>query len=109
MISFVVSNELASASGTNIILFALPIFRLNQIDSVVQLAPFVDVGTAWNNDDEREIESNTLAAIGLGLRLSLFNSLIARFDWGIPLVAVDIKEKTWQENGLHFSVEYSPF
>ena len=76
---------------------------------MVQLAPFVDVGTAWNNDDEREIESNTLAAIGLGLRLSLFNSLIARFDWGIPLVAVDIKEKTWQENGLHFSVEYSPF
>ena len=87
----------------------LPILRLNQINSVVQLAPFVDLGTAWNNDDEREIESNTLASIGLGLRLSLFNSLIARFDWGIPLVAVDLEEKTWQENGLHFSVEYSPF
>ena len=87
----------------------LPIARFNRINSVIQLAPFFDLGTAWNNDDDTEIESNTLASVGLGLRLSMFNSFIARFDWGIPLVAVDLEEKTWQENGLHFSVEYSPF
>ena len=90
--------------------FRLPLFRIRKINSVLQLAPFVDVGTAWNNGGEdREVTgSNTLAAIGLGLRLSLFD-VTARFDWGIPLVAVDTEKNTWQENGLYFSLEYSPF
>ena len=86
----------------------LPIFRIDQIDSVFQLAPFFDVGTAWNNGEERNPETNTLASIGMGLRL-LFNSFTARLDWGIPLVSVDSDKKTWQENGLYFSVEYDPF
>ena len=87
----------------------LPIFRINQIDSVFQLAPFFDVGTAWNNGKQRgRPQTNTLASIGLGLRL-LFNSFTARLDWGIPLVSVDSDKKTWQENGLYFSVEYNPF
>ena len=87
----------------------LPIFRINQIDSVFQLAPFFDLGTAWNNGKQKNsIETNSLASIGLGLRL-LFNSFTARLDWGIPLVSVDSEKKTWQENGLYFSVEYNPF
>ena len=89
----------------------LPLFRIRAIESVFQLAPFFDVGTAWNNGGEsREVAgSNTLASIGLGLRLSLFDSFTARFDWGIPLVAVDTEENTWQEKGLYFSLEHSPF
>jgi filamentous hemagglutinin family protein len=87
----------------------LPILRIDQIDSVFQLAPFVDVGTAWNNGEEREVvEPNTLASIGLGLRV-LISNLTARLDWGIPLISVDSNKKTWQENGLYFSVEYNPF
>jgi filamentous hemagglutinin family protein len=87
----------------------LPVLRIDQINSVLQLAPFFDVGTAWNNGKQKDsIEPNTLASIGLGLRL-LFNSFTARLDWGIPLISVDSDKKTWQENGLYFSVEYSPF
>jgi hemolysin activation/secretion protein len=87
----------------------LPIFRIDQIDSVFQLAPFFDVGTAWNNGEQRDgAETNTLASIGLGLRL-LFNGFTARLDWGIPLISVNSEKKTWQENGLYFSLEYSPF
>ena len=90
--------------------FRLPLFRITKINSVLQLAPFVDVGAAWNNGgEEREVTgSNALAAVGLGLRLSLFD-VVAGFDWGIPLVAVDTEKNTWQENGLYFSLEYSPF
>ena len=88
----------------------LPIFRINQIDSVFQLAPFFDVGTAWNNGEQRDgAETNTLASIGLGLRLLFNNNFTARLDWGIPLISVNSEKKTWQENGLYFSLEYSPF
>ncbi len=87
----------------------LPILRIKQIDSVFQLAPFFDLGTAWNNGEEQEVlEPNTLASIGLGLRILLSN-ITARLDWGIPLISVDSHKKTWQENGLYFSVEYNPF
>jgi hemolysin activation/secretion protein len=87
----------------------LPILRLDKINSVFQLAPFLDVGTAWNESEESEtLEPNTLASVGLGLRVLLSN-ITARFDWGIPLISVDSDKKTWQENGLYFSVEYNPF
>ena len=85
----------------------LPIFRISQIDSVVQLAPFIDVGTAEDKDDASS-EPNTLASVGLGLRF-LISNITARVDWGIPLISVDSEKKSWQENGLYFSVEYSPF
>ena len=84
----------------------LPIFRIAQIDSIVQLAPFFDMGTAGGRNDARS-EPNTLASVGLGLRL-LISNLTARVDWGIPLISVNSEKKSWQENGLYFSLEYSP-
>ena len=89
----------------------LPIVRVPQLDSVIQLAPFVDIGTAWNNGGaERDVlDPDTLASVGIGLRLNFGNEFTARFDWGLPLISVDSRERTWQENGLYFSVEYNPF
>ncbi|MGL4618939.1 MAG: ShlB/FhaC/HecB family hemolysin secretion/activation protein, partial [Chroococcidiopsis sp.] len=86
----------------------LPVLRLDQLNSVVQLAPFFDLGTAWNNGEQAVLEPNTLASVGLGLRV-LISNITARLDWGIPLISVDSSKKTWQENGLYFSVEYNPF
>ncbi|MDJ0533453.1 MAG: ShlB/FhaC/HecB family hemolysin secretion/activation protein [Xenococcaceae cyanobacterium MO_207.B15] len=86
----------------------IPLFRLAQ-NSVVQIAPFADVGVVWNVEQEIP-ESNTLASIGLGLRWSIGDRFSARFDWGIPLIAVTKStETTWQENGLYFSIQYNPF
>jgi len=90
----------------------LPIYRASQGRSVLQLAPFVDVGTAWNNSRRNDLGSNTpntLASVGLGLRWQLGDNLTARFDWGIPLVDISSRKRTWQENGLYFSVQYNPF
>ena len=85
----------------------LPILRVSQA-GVLQIAPFVDVGTTWNNSGRDAPEQNTLASIGLGLRFSSGDRFTARLDWGIPLVSVDSRDRTWQENGLYFSVRYNP-
>ncbi len=87
----------------------IPILRVSQLNGVLQLTPFVDVGTAWNSGRSGP-ESGTLASAGLGLRLQLGDSFTARLDWGIPLISLDSNERTWrQEDGLHFSVLYNPF
>jgi hemolysin activation/secretion protein len=88
----------------------LPIWRPNKSSpTLLQVVPFVDVGTAWNRSNSQQNIDNTLVSTGLGLRLQLGSQLNAQFDWGIPLVFLDSRKSTWQENGLYFSVVYSPF
>ena len=92
----------------------VPIVRFSQSNSLLQLTPFVDFGTAWNlsarstANFNRE-SPNTLVSIGLGLRLQLQDRLTARFDWGIPLISISGEKNTWQENGLYFSIIANPF
>ncbi|MBW4607917.1 MAG: ShlB/FhaC/HecB family hemolysin secretion/activation protein [Hassallia sp. WJT32-NPBG1] len=85
-----------------------PILRIPQWQSVLQLVPFVDVGNAWNSGRENP-DVNTLASVGLGLQWRQSDRFTARLDWGIPLVFVDSRETTWQENGVYFSILYNPF
>lgn len=86
----------------------IPILRLSPGNGILQIVPFADFGIAWNNERTNP-DPNTLASVGLGLRWSQSDRLTARIDWGIPLVSVDSEAKTWQENGLYFSVVYNPF
>jgi hemolysin activation/secretion protein len=74
--------------------------------SVLQVAPFIDFGTTWNTNGANT-RNNTLFSAGLGLQWRT-DHLMARLDWGIPLVNVPEGRKTLQENGLYFSVRYSP-
>lgn len=87
----------------------LPVVHIREWQTVLQLVPFVDVGTGWNSGDALQPEKNTLASVGLGLQLIKSPSFSARLDWGIPLVNLDSEKKTWQENGIYFSLEYNPF
>jgi hemolysin activation/secretion protein len=75
---------------------------------VLQLAPFFEIGTAWNN---REIDPDpaTIASLGLGLRWLITRDLSLRLDYGIPLISVGDRGNSLQENGLYFSVRYQPF
>ena len=87
-----------------------PIAHVSQWNGLLQVTPFVDVGTAWNNSSSRDKNNtNTLASVGLGLRWSQGNNFTAGIEWGIPLVSVDTQRNTWQENGLYFFVQYNPF
>ena len=81
----------------------VPILRFRRIDAVVQLTPFVDLGTVWNND-ESEIDNDFLASLGIGLNFSVSERFNARLDWGIPLIDVDSQGDSLQESGLHFSI-----
>lgn len=92
----------------------LPIYRRQEQQLTLQLTPFVDFGTVWD-ESGRSVEnlnpsnSETLASIGLGLRFQLADRLTARLDWGIPLIDIDSRERTLQEKGLYFSIQYNPF
>lgn len=91
----------------------IPIVRFSRNKSLLQVAPFVDFGTAWNRSGRESSSSNsdpnTLLSAGLGLRLQLEDRLSARFDWGIPLVSFSGDKDSLQENGLYFSIIANPF
>ena len=87
----------------------LPILRLRQQQSLLQLIPFVDIGTAWNSSGGSNIDPGLLASAGLGLRYQLSDQIDARLDWGIPIVSADSNGRTLQEDGLYFSVLWNPF
>ncbi|MCC5634652.1 ShlB/FhaC/HecB family hemolysin secretion/activation protein [Nostoc sp. CHAB 5844] len=88
--------------------FRLPIVRASKLGGVLQLTPFIDVGKAWNTKGENPSPS-TLVGTGLGLLWQQGDRFSARLDWGIPLISIDGEKRSLQENGLYFSVKYSPF
>jgi hemolysin activation/secretion protein len=87
----------------------LPILRLPKLRSLLQLTPFIDLGTTWNLGTNLDPDPRTLAAVGLGLRLQCGDRVTARLDWGIPLIAISGTKETWQENGVYFSIVVNPF
>ena len=92
--------------------FRYPIVRVPQVRGLLQITPFIDLGTAWNSSGRANQDPNTLASVGLGL-LWQSDRLSARFDWGIPLVDAKLRNsslQTLQAEGLYFSVVYTqPF
>ncbi|MDJ0689263.1 MAG: ShlB/FhaC/HecB family hemolysin secretion/activation protein [Xenococcaceae cyanobacterium MO_188.B32] len=87
----------------------LPIFRVFKDTGVVQLIPFIDYGTTWNSSGIDNPDERTLSSLGLGLQWRQGSNFNARLDWGIPLVDVDSRERTWQENGIHFTMRWVLF
>jgi hemolysin activation/secretion protein len=87
----------------------IPFYRWHSGESNLSVIPFVDFGTTWSNSDNFNQEEDTVVSTGLGLQLSLEDTLRARLDYGIPLVDVEDSNDTLQEKGIYFSVEYSPF
>ncbi|MBW4446279.1 MAG: ShlB/FhaC/HecB family hemolysin secretion/activation protein [Spirirestis rafaelensis WJT71-NPBG6] len=87
-----------------------PILRVPELGGVLQVTPFVDFGTGSGGTSTGAADvPNSLASTGLGL-LWQSDRINARFDWGIPLVSVDSRRNSLQEDGLYFSVVYTqPF
>ncbi|MBW4527398.1 MAG: ShlB/FhaC/HecB family hemolysin secretion/activation protein [Phormidium tanganyikae FI6-MK23] len=83
----------------------LPILRSGR--AILQVTPFIDLGTGWNRNGENP-EKNTLVGAGLGLLWRQGDDFSARIDFGFPLVSVGGEKRTLQENGIYFSVRYSP-
>jgi hemolysin activation/secretion protein len=82
----------------------------------LQLIPFADLGTTWNNSNKKLrdtsiLQSGTLLSLGLGLQLSIGSRLMARLDWGVPLLSSknNSNSTTWQENGIYLNLRYQPW
>lgn len=82
-----------------------PLYRSPQSAHLLQLTPFAEVGTAWNRGDATAAQ--TLASVGLGLRWQWNDQLTVRGDWGIPLIPLQSSDRTLQEQGIYFSINYS--
>ncbi len=79
-----------------------PLFQ--QDDQVLQLATFLDGGRVWGRGS-----GDTLVGTGLGLIWRQMN-FDARLDIALPLVDSDAAApRSWQDNGLYFSVRYALF
>ncbi len=74
----------------------------------LQLIPFFDIGTAWNNRGINT-DAQTLASLGLGLHWQPVNGLVLRADYGVPLIGTSDRGSSLQDNGFNFSVLYQPF
>ena len=89
----------------------LPILRITEINSTLQLIPFVDFGVGWNDRDNPipTTNPNTLVSVGLGLLWQMGDRLTARLDWGLPLTEFQIQGNTLSQQSLYFSLNYNFF
>jgi hemolysin activation/secretion protein len=87
--------------------FRLPLLRNKRGGGVLQLTPFLDLGTTWNRTGSSAAGTSTLVGTGIGL-LWKQGGLSARVDWGIPLTRLEGEKRSLQDRGLYFSLNYAP-
>ena len=74
---------------------------------VVQLAPFIDMGGIWNNNNPNPLSNETfLVGVGTGVIWQVIPNLNVRVDYARPLVSLDDKGDNLQDNGFYFSANY---
>jgi hemolysin activation/secretion protein len=85
-----------------------PLYRSAGGRHIVQLAPFLDIGHAWN--EERDTPSpRTIAGLGAGLRYRFHRLLLAEFYYAEQLRSVpDPAERSLQDRGIHFRLRFDP-
>ncbi|MEB3216186.1 MAG: ShlB/FhaC/HecB family hemolysin secretion/activation protein [Nostocales cyanobacterium 94392] len=98
-------NELVTDNG---ILGSVELRLPLTSDNSLQIRPFFDIGTVWNNKAENP-DPQTVAGLGLGLSWQPRRDLFLQLDYGIPLIAVEDQGDSLQENGVYFSLRYQPF
>ncbi len=84
-----------------------PLVKNSEAIGTIELTPFFDFGTVWNNEGNIP-DPSTLSSVGLGLRWQIKDNFFARLDWGIPLTEIDNQGDSIQDNGVTFSVRFQP-
>jgi hemolysin activation/secretion protein len=89
----------------------LPVLRVEEVQGVLQIVPFLDFGVGWNDRDNPipTPNPNTLASVGLGLLWQMGDRFTARLDWGLPLTEFRVQGNTVSQQSLYFSVSYNLF
>ncbi|MTJ15843.1 MULTISPECIES: ShlB/FhaC/HecB family hemolysin secretion/activation protein [unclassified Dolichospermum] len=81
---------------------------LTKNPNILELAPFFEIGRAWNNQNP-DPSPATIASLGLGGRWQIGSGWDLRLDYGIPLIQVNKQGDSLQENGVSFLLRYQPF
>jgi hemolysin activation/secretion protein len=88
----------------------IPIWRVPQVKGLLQVAPFIDLGVGWNHSGEKaNPDSDKLLGAGVGLLWQMGDRFNARLDYGFPLINVGGGDRTFQEQGIYFRINYFPF
>jgi hemolysin activation/secretion protein len=88
--------------------FRVPILFNKAGAGIVKLAPFFDIGGAWNIDDTTP--PNTLASVGIGLLVTPNDHFTALVYWGHQLREVDApNDSSLQADGFHFKLSIMAF
>jgi hemolysin activation/secretion protein len=88
----------------------IPVWRVPKVKGVLQVAPFIDFGLGWNHSGEQpNPDSDKLLGAGVGLVWQMGDRFNARLDYGIPLINVRGGDRTLQEKGIYFRINYFPF
>ncbi len=85
----------------------VPVWRDPLGRHLVQLVPFVDVGHAWN--DGLDPPTNTIASVGLGLRVEPVERVRGEFFWGYRIEDVPNPKQVAQDYGISFQVVVDVF
>ena len=73
---------------------------------LIQLAPFVDAGTVWGDED---VDNPFIVSLGLGVNWELQETLSVQAYYGVPLVDVEDGGDSLQSDGVTFSLQLVPF
>ncbi|MEG5062634.1 ShlB/FhaC/HecB family hemolysin secretion/activation protein [Microcoleus sp. B3-A4] len=88
----------------------IPVWRVPEVEGLLQVAPFIDFGVGWNQSEENpNPDSDKLLGAGLGLVWQMGDRLNLRLDYGIPLINARSGDRTLQEKGIYFRINYFPF
>jgi hemolysin activation/secretion protein len=88
----------------------IPVWRVPKVKGLLQVAPFVDFGVGWNHSGEKpNADSDKLLGAGLGLIWQMGDRLNVRLDYGFPLINVGGGDRTFQEKGIYFRINYFAF
>ncbi|MBD2546834.1 ShlB/FhaC/HecB family hemolysin secretion/activation protein [Planktothricoides sp. FACHB-1370] len=76
--------------------------------SILQVAPFVDMGSIWNHGDNPNPlpDEQFLVGIGAGVLWQVIPGLNMRLDYARPLISIDDKGDNLQDEGFYFTVNY---
>ncbi|MBR8830128.1 MAG: Outer membrane protein assembly factor BamA [Chroococcopsis gigantea SAG 12.99] len=99
-------NQIVTDNGVIVSLEAR--FPLTSNPDTLQITPFLEAGTGWNNSSFNP-DPSTIAGTGIGLRWLITAGLQVRLDYGIPLLPFKRQGDSFQENGFYFSIRYQPF
>ena len=83
----------------------IPVLRMNKLDGLLQIIPFIDLGLPWDGNNEA-VDIDSLVSVGMGLNFNAGDRFNARVDYGIPLTNAEINGNSLQENGVTFSLGY---